>query len=203
MVSSASLNISISGTRGLLSFFESLVCLAYISFWLSVPPLRAVCSAWMWAPVSFASQKLGPSPSQLVSLGTLCGPSKLVLFALVPHCLDVCGFDDGGATHVLPPRLSIASFVLNHKTESQVRTCHVKFATIREETRSARVQDAQFTAGRTPGAHGPGITTPRIRKARGGPQAETSSRRGAETVQDRENFPARRQRVTFFHSFML
>ena len=34
------------------------------------------------------------------------------------------------------------------------------------ETRSAHTQGTQFTAGRKPGAHGPGITTPRIRKAR-------------------------------------
>ena len=35
--------------------------------------------------------------------------------------------------------------------------------------RAARIQGPQFTAGRTPGAHGLGITTlPRIRKARGG-----------------------------------
>ena len=36
------------------------------------------------------------------------------------------------------------------------------------ETRSAHTQGTQFTTGWKPGAHGPGITTHRIRKARGG-----------------------------------
>ena len=60
---------------------------------------------------------------------------------------------------------------------SMGRTCNVKFTGKRKETHTVRLQNAQPTARRTPGAHGPGITTPRIKKARGGTQAEKSRHR--------------------------
>ena len=57
------------------------------------------------------------------------------------------------------------------------RTCNVKFTQKRKETHTVRLPNAQLTARRTPSAHGPRITTPRSRKARGKTQAEKSSNR--------------------------